>query len=79
MFIRPKTILWPTDFSSLAMKGAEYAEAFRGFFGAQLHVMHVCPALAWSDSTVPLMSGGDMLVSQVDLVTPARANGITAL
>ena len=62
-----------TDFSPLSMRGAEYAEAFRDSFGAQLHVMHVCPVLVWADNTVPLMSGGDVLVSRVDLVTPARA------
>jgi len=73
VFIHPKKILWPTDFSPLSTKGAEYAEAFRASFGAQLHVIYVCPVLAWADSTLPLMTGGDMLVSQVDLVTPAKA------
>ena len=28
MNIHPKKILWPTDFSPLSMKGAEYAKAF---------------------------------------------------
>jgi nucleotide-binding universal stress UspA family protein len=73
MSIHPKNILWPTDFSPLAMKGADYADAFRHAFRARLHVMHVCPILVWADQTVPVMSGGDMLVSHVDVVTPAKA------
>jgi len=73
VFIHPKKILWPTDFSPLSMKGAEYADACCASFGAQLHVIYVCPVLAWADNTLPLMTGGDMLVSQVDLVTPAKA------
>ena len=73
MSIHLKKILWPTDFSPLSMKGAEYAQALRTAFDAQLHVMHVCPVLAWSDSSIPMMSGGDKLVGEVDLVTPARA------
>jgi nucleotide-binding universal stress UspA family protein len=73
VFIHPKTILWPTDFSPLSMKGADYAEAFRTSFGAQLHVIYVCPVLDWAGNTVPLMTGGDVLVTQADLVTPARA------
>jgi nucleotide-binding universal stress UspA family protein len=57
----------------MSMKGARYAEAFRAAFAAELHVMHVCPVLVWNDTTVPLMSGGDILVSEIDLVTPAEA------
>src|SRR5688572_30439905 len=73
MFIHPKKILWPTDFSPLSMKGGDYAEAFRASFRAKLHVMHVCPVLVWADSTIPTMSAGDVLVSPADVVTPARA------
>jgi nucleotide-binding universal stress UspA family protein len=72
MLIHPKRILWPTDFSPLSIKGAEYADAFRRAFGAELHVLHVCPPLVLTDNTIPLMSGGDILVSQVDLITPAK-------
>ena len=73
MSIHPKRILWPTDFSVLAVKGAHYAEAFRESFRAELHVVHVCPVLTWAVSSVPLMTGGDMRVSVEDLATPARA------
>ena len=73
MPIHPTRILWPTDFSPLSLKAAGYAEAFRKGFEAELHVIYVCPVLAWSDSSLCLMSGGDMHVSTVDLATPARA------
>jgi nucleotide-binding universal stress UspA family protein len=73
VFIHPKKILWPTDFSILSMKAAEYAKAFCASFGAELHVIYVCPVVGWADNTLPLMTGGDMLVSQVDVVTPAKA------
>ena len=79
MLIHPKRILWPTDFSTLSMKGAEYARAFQRAFAAELHVVHVCPPFVLTDSTIPLMSGGDMLVSQVDLVTPAKAQMRTVI
>jgi nucleotide-binding universal stress UspA family protein len=79
MLIHPKRILWPTDFSPLSMKGAEYANAFRRVFDAELHVLHVCPPLVLADNTIPLMSGGDKLVTEVDLVSPAKAQMRTLL
>lgn len=42
MIVRPKRILWTTDFSSLSLKAAEYARGFQETFGAELHVVHVC-------------------------------------
>jgi nucleotide-binding universal stress UspA family protein len=42
MNIRPKKILWPTDFSPLAVKAADYVRGFCEHFGAQVHVVHVC-------------------------------------
>ena len=71
MSIHPKRILWPTDFSPLSAKGAEYAERFAEHFGARLHIIHICPPIVWADSSVPVMSAGERLVTQVDLVTPA--------
>jgi universal stress protein A len=73
VLIHPKHILWPTDFSTLSLKGAEYAEAFQRAFGAQLHVLHVCPPIVLTNGAGPLMSGWAMLASQVDLVGPAKA------
>jgi nucleotide-binding universal stress UspA family protein len=41
MTVRPKRILWPTDFSELATKALDYARDLREVFGAELHVVHV--------------------------------------
>ena len=41
MNIRPKKLLWPTDFSELSMKAAPYARRYREVFGAELHVVNV--------------------------------------
>lgn len=41
MPIRAKRILWPTDFSELALRACKYAKAFRDLFGSELHVLHV--------------------------------------
>jgi nucleotide-binding universal stress UspA family protein len=41
VIVSPKRILWPTDFSPLSFKAAEYARGFRGIFGADLHIVHV--------------------------------------
>ncbi len=41
MRIQVQRILWPTDFSALALHGARYARALRELFGAELHVIHV--------------------------------------
>jgi universal stress protein A len=43
MTVRPERILWPTDFSTLALHGARYAHGLRDAFGAALHVIHVIP------------------------------------
>ena len=46
MIVSPKRILWPTDFSPLSCKAAEYARGFQDIFGADLHVVNVCqPAI----------------------------------
>jgi nucleotide-binding universal stress UspA family protein len=73
MQIHPRKILWPTDLSELSLKGAEYAKAFCDAFKAQLHVIHLAPVLVWADSSVPMMTGGDMLVTSTDTLTPAKA------
>jgi universal stress protein A len=41
--IRPKRILWPTDFSNLSLKAGLCAFALCEVFKAELHVVHVCP------------------------------------
>ena len=72
MRIRPQKILWPTDLSTLSLKGARYARAFCEAFNARLYVIHVAPILVWADSMVPMMTGGDMLVTTTDTVGPAK-------
>jgi len=69
---RPQRVLWPTDLSANSLKGAQYARAFCEAFKAQLHVIHIAPVLVWADSSVPVMTGGDMLVTSTDTVTPAK-------
>jgi nucleotide-binding universal stress UspA family protein len=39
--VRPKRILWPTDFSQLSLVGARYARAFCELYDAPLHIVHV--------------------------------------
>jgi nucleotide-binding universal stress UspA family protein len=68
MFIHPKHILWPTDLSPLSLKAAEYARVFTQTFGANLHVLHVAPALVFN-STTAIMTGGDAAVGTIDTVT----------
>ena|SRR5688572_29950452 len=73
MCIQPKNVLWPTDFSPLSLKGAQYAVGFSTAFRSRLHVMHVCPVLTWSDNTMFLMTGGDKVVSEVEVLPAAKA------
>jgi universal stress protein A len=55
MTVAPKRILWPTDFSPLALHGARYARGLQQLFGSELHVVHILmPPLAPDVSvTVP--------------------------
>lgn len=41
MVVRPKRVLWPTDFSALSLQGARYARGFCEHFKAGLHVVHI--------------------------------------
>lgn len=54
MIVRPQRILWPTDFSSLALHGARYARAFCEMFEAQMHVIHVVAPPITPDVSVSL-------------------------
>ena len=72
MGFNPKSILWPTDFSPRSIKGAQCARAMCDAFDARLHAVHIAPILVWSSPTLPMMSGGDMLVTTTDVVTPAK-------
>lgn len=72
MDIHIRNVLWPTDFSTLSMKGAQYAQAICSAFGSRLHVINVVPVLVTADSSVPVATGGDLLVTEVDAIGPAR-------
>lgn len=56
MIVRPKRILWPTDFSNLSLHGARYARAFRELFQAELHVLHIIPPPMAPDVSVTVPS-----------------------
>jgi universal stress protein A len=68
----PKKILWPTDFSKLSMKAADYAAAFCDAFGAELHVVHVCMPMVSPYLAVPYSDGVDFSMSDVELVADAK-------
>jgi universal stress protein A len=70
--ITPKRILWPTDFSKLSLKAAEYAAGFCDAFGAELHVVHVCMPVVSPYLAVPYSSGIDLSMSNVELEADAK-------
>jgi universal stress protein A len=43
-----KKILAPTDFSELSIKGLEEAVDLGKLLGAEVHILHVCPLLAYA-------------------------------
>jgi len=56
MIVRPQKILWPTDFSQLSTKALDYARDWRGVFGAELHVVHVCEPPVIPPPGFPILS-----------------------
>jgi universal stress protein A len=70
--ITPKRILWPTDFSKLSLKAAEYAAGFCDAFGAELHVVHVCMPVVSPYLAVPYSSGIDLSMWNVELEADAK-------
>jgi nucleotide-binding universal stress UspA family protein len=70
--LKLNTILWPTDFSPLSLAGADVARELVQLGSGRLHVIHVAPLLV-SDPTISRETGGDLLVSTIDLRTPAEA------
>ena len=73
MKICPKRILWPTDFSRLSMKAAEYAAAFRAAFGAELHVINVCMPIVSPNMAIPYAPEIELSVSEAELMADAKA------
>ncbi len=72
MQIRPKRILWPTDFSELSLQGARYARAFQEAFSAELHVVHVIAPPVNTDLTVMLPMDVPLSVSQSELTEAGK-------
>jgi nucleotide-binding universal stress UspA family protein len=70
--ITPKKIPWPTDFSKLSMKAAEYAAAFCDAFGAELHVVHACMPMVSPYLAVPYSPAVDFSMSNVELEADAK-------
>lgn len=74
MAIELKKIMWPTDFSELSMLAGDYAAALRDQFGAELHVVHVCPPLVSPELAVPMAAGFEVSMSDKDLTRAAGAH-----
>jgi nucleotide-binding universal stress UspA family protein len=72
MTLSPRRILWPTDFSTLSLHGARYARAFRDFFGAELHVIHVVPPPLMPDLAVTLPAEVPLAFSEKEFVDACR-------
>jgi len=72
MPMRPKRILWPTDFSKLSFHGARYARFFAEMFGAELHVVHVIPPPLSPDMAVTMPAEVPINVADDELVEGSR-------
>ncbi len=72
MKLNPQRILWPTDFSSLALVGARYARAVVEQFGAELHVIHVVPPPLTADLAAGLPAEGPVVFADPELVDACR-------
>lgn len=72
MIVSPKRILWPTDFSDIALHAGKYAHGFADVFGAELHIVHVVGPLISPDVSVILPTEVPIAVSEQDLLSAAR-------
>lgn len=72
MIVKPQRILWPTDFSELALQGARYAKAFAQQFSAQLHVIHVIPPPMTADVSVTLPTEVPVTFSEEEMLDTCR-------
>jgi nucleotide-binding universal stress UspA family protein len=68
MALKPQRILWPTDFSTLALVGARYAREVADQFGAELHVLHVVPPPLTADLAAGLPAEGPVVFADPELV-----------
>ncbi len=72
MFTGPRNVLWPTDFSDLALKGGHYARALSLHFGAVLHVVHVVPPVLTPDFSVLVPAGMPVTASEPEVLDACR-------
>jgi nucleotide-binding universal stress UspA family protein len=66
MNVSPTKILWPTDFSPLSMKAADYARGFQEMFGADLHIVHVSQPPVIPPPGFPSLSPADLSTWQTE-------------
>ncbi len=73
MALRPRRVLWPTDFSELSTKAGRYARGLREVFGCELHVIHVVPPALAPDVSVMIPAEVPLTVEDPGLLESARA------
>lgn len=72
MPIKPKRILWPTDFSPMSLHGAKYARGLCEKFGAELHLLHVVVPPVQPEAAFLMQSELAPLIAPDELLSTAR-------
>ncbi|MGD8452454.1 MAG: universal stress protein [Phycisphaerae bacterium] len=72
MTISLQNVLWPTDFSDLALKGGRHAFGLCRHFGARLHIIHVIAPLMTPDFSTPLPLNVTGAGAEPDMLTACR-------
>jgi nucleotide-binding universal stress UspA family protein len=68
MEVKLQRVLWPTDFSDLALRGGRYARGFCEHFHAELHVIHVVPPPLSPDVSLVVPAEVPVAVSEPELM-----------
>ncbi|QOJ14449.1 MAG: universal stress protein [Planctomycetia bacterium] len=74
MNLKPRSVLWPTDFSAFSMHGGRYAKAFCDDFGATLHILHVVPPPLNPDVALLVPSEAPISMSDPAMLDDCRAS-----
>jgi len=72
MLVSPKRVLWPTDFSELALHGGRYARGFCELFDAELHILHVVPPPMSPDVSVMIPAEVPVSISEPEVVEASK-------
>lgn len=72
MEVRPKRVLWPTDFSELSLRGGRYARGFCEHFRAELHIVHVVPPPLSPDVSLVVPAEVPVVVSEPEVVEASQ-------